>query len=95
MTVQSPGNSFAIKTPALITTVDEATRDRWVVETAQRTVERIRDFQAADEDDGAAVDEYVRMAREEYDLPVENYRRAAIEALESLEADDEQAEASP
>jgi hypothetical protein len=35
------------------------------------------------------------MAREEYDLPVENYRRAAIEALESLEADDEQVEASP
>jgi hypothetical protein len=32
------------------------------------------------------------MAREEYDLPVENYRRTAIDALESLEA--EQAEAS-
>ncbi|WP_336001410.1 RPA family protein [Halorientalis halophila] len=82
--------------PESITTVDEATRNRWIVETAERTIERIRDYQAADEDDGAAVDEYVRMAREEYDLPVENYRRAAIEALESLDAtDDEQVEASP
>ena len=82
--------------PESITTVDEATRNRWIVETAERTIERIRDYQAADADDGAAVDEYVRMAREEYDLPVENYRRAAIEALESLDAtDDEQVEASP
>ena len=94
--------------PESITTVDEATRNRWIVETAERTIERIRDYQAASEDGetatpsqsgggaAAAVDEYVRMAREEYDLPVENYRRAAIEALESLDAtDDEQVEASP
>jgi RPA family protein len=81
--------------PESITTVGEATRDRWVVETAERTIERIQEYQAADGEDGAAVDEYVSMAREEYDLPVENYRRAATEALESLEADDEQVEASP
>ncbi|SDE90783.1 RPA family protein [Halorientalis regularis] len=81
--------------PESITTVGEATRDRWVVETAERTIDRIQRFDAADEEDGAAVDEYVRMAREEYDLPVENYRRAVTEALESLEADDEQVEASP
>jgi len=70
--------------PESITAVDEATRDRWVVETAERTVDRVGAF-----DDGG---EYVEMAREEYDLPVENYRRAAVEALESLEA--ERAEAS-
>ncbi|AQL42907.1 DNA-binding protein [Halorientalis sp. IM1011] len=81
--------------PESITTVDEATRDRWVVETAERTIERIQNYQGADEEEGAAVDEYVQMAREEYDLPVENYRRTAIEALESLEESDEQAEASP
>lgn len=80
--------------PESITTVGEATRDRWVVETAQRTIERIQRFDAVDDDD-AAVDEYVQMAHEEYDLPVENYRRAATEALESLESDDEQVEASP
>jgi RPA family protein len=71
--------------PESITAVDEATRDRWVVETAERTIERIRDFEETDT-------EYARMAREEYDQPVENYRRSAVQALESLEAD--QAEAS-
>ena len=77
--------------PESITEVDAATRDRWVVETAERTLERIQHFQAeTDEDgDGAAVDEYVAMAQEEYDLPVENYRRLVVDALESLEADDE------
>jgi RPA family protein len=71
--------------PESITAVDEATRDRWVIETAERTIERIRDFEETDT-------EYARMAREEYDQPVENYRRSAVQALESLEAD--QAEAS-
>jgi len=73
--------------PESITAVDEATRDRWVVETAERTLDRIEAVQAAGEDDPAA-DEYVAMAREEYDLPVENYRRAALSALEGLEADE-------
>ena len=30
-------------------------------------------------------DEYVEMAHEQYDLPVENYRGAVVDALESLE----------
>jgi len=72
--------------PESISTVDEATRDRWVVETAERTIERIRAFS----EDSA--NEYVQMAHDESDLPVDTYRQAAIEALESLEA--EQAEAS-
>ena len=67
--------------PEAITEVDAETRDRWVVETAERTIDRI----AAFEDDG---NEYARMAREEYDLPVEEYRDAAIAALESLEETD-------
>jgi RPA family protein len=75
--------------PESITEVDAATRDRWVVETARRTLERIEAFAAAADDDSAGVDEYVGMAREEYDLPVENYRRLAVEALESLEDEDE------
>ena len=69
--------------PESITTVDEATRDRWVVETAERTLDRIERFQAED-----AADDYVAMAEDEYDLPVENYRRAVVEALESLETAD-------
>jgi hypothetical protein len=64
--------------PESITEVDAATRDRWVVETARRTVERLEAF----DDEG---NEYARMARERYDLPVESYRDAAIAALESLD----------
>jgi RPA family protein len=78
--------------PESITEVDAATRDRWVVETAERTLERVQAFEADDPDDpddGATVDEYVAMARQQYDRPVENYRRHVVEALESLEADDE------
>ena len=84
--------------PESITTVDEATRDRWVVETAERTVERIRAFEAAESDEGGAVDEYVEMAREQYDPSIENYRRLVVEALETLEetgTDGEPAEPSP
>ncbi len=73
--------------PESITEVSEAVRDRWVVETAERTIERIQTL------DEAEHDEYVQMAHEEYDLPAENYRRAAVEALESLE--EETAEAVP
>jgi RPA family protein len=69
--------------PESITEVDEATRDRWVLETAERTIERIGSF-----DDG---DEYAEMAREEYDGSVRDYKAAIEEALESLEA--EQADA--
>ena len=68
--------------PESITVVDDAARDRWVVEAAERTIERIQSF----DDD---TNEYARMATERYDLPVENYRRAAVSALESLEEDDE------
>lgn len=64
--------------PESITAVDEPTRDRWVVETADRTVERLQAF-----DESAT--EYVRLAREEYGTTVEPYQQAAVEALESLE----------
>ena len=63
--------------PESITAVDEATRNRWVVETAERTLERVEAFENGGE--------YARLAREQYDLPVENYRRVAVEALESLD----------
>jgi len=75
--------------PESITKVDEATRDRWVVETAERTLDRVERFQDETADGDEAIgDEYVAMAREEYDLPVENYRRAVVDALEGLEAAD-------
>jgi hypothetical protein len=66
--------------PESITEVNAATRDRWVVETAQRTLERIESF----DDEG---NEYARMAKEQYDLPTDSYKQAAIGALESLDTE--------
>ena len=66
--------------PESITEVNAATRDRWVVETAQRTLERVESF----DDEG---NEYARMAKEQYDLPVDAYTQAAIGALESLDTE--------
>jgi hypothetical protein len=68
--------------PESITEVDAATRDRWVVETARRTLERIEAF-----DDEA--NEYARMADQEYDLSLGPYREGLISALESLDETDE------
>ncbi|MFC6615910.1 RPA family protein [Halopenitus salinus] len=64
--------------PESITPVDAAVRDRWVAETAERTIERVARF-----DDEA--NEYARMAREHYDLDPETYRAAALSALEDLD----------
>ncbi|WP_254536478.1 RPA family protein [Halomarina litorea] len=70
--------------PESITAVDADTRDRWVVETATRTIERCD----AVEEGG----EYARMAEEHYpETDFEQYRRAALSALEDL--DEESAEA--
>ncbi|EMA65770.1 hypothetical protein C461_13756 [Halorubrum aidingense JCM 13560] len=63
--------------PESITEVDADTRDRWVAETARRTIERVAAF-----DDG---NEYARMAREEYDLDPQTYEAAALSALEDLD----------
>ncbi|WP_144905171.1 RPA family protein [Halobellus captivus] len=67
--------------PESIQVVDAATRDRWVVETAERTLDRIEAF----DEEG---NEYARMAREEYDLPIDRYTESAVSALESLEESD-------
>ena len=75
------GNINVSVRPESITEVDAATRDRWVVETAERTLDRI----AAFDDDG---NEYARMAEEQYDLPLDQYRDLAISALESLDGTD-------
>ena len=66
--------------PESITEVDADTRDRWVAETARRTIERV----AAFDDEG---NEYARMAREEYDSDPQTYKAAALSALEELDDD--------
>jgi len=70
--------------PESISQVDEATRDRWVVEAAERTLDRIRRFNGADPED-PDIDEYVAMAHEEYGDDVEPYRQSVVGALESME----------
>jgi len=75
------GNVNVSVRPESIQVVDAATRDRWVVETAERTLDRIDAF----DDEG---NEYARMSREEYDLPIDRYTESAISALESLEESD-------
>ncbi len=66
--------------PESITIVDEATRSRWVVETAERTLDRIEAFDAGGE--------YAAMAETQYDPDLSIYRDQAIAALESLEESD-------
>jgi len=78
--------------PESISVVDDETRDRWVVETAERTLDRIEAFEAWESEQEAPenastapTNEYAQMAREQYDSPVVNYRNDVIQALESLE----------
>ncbi|GAB3683725.1 RPA family protein [Salinarchaeum chitinilyticum] len=66
--------------PESITVVDQPTRDRWVVEAAERTIERVEAF-----DDETS--EYATMAREEYGDDASEYLEAAIEALETIEGE--------
>jgi len=68
--------------PESITEVDAATRDRWVVETADRTLDRIDAFDEAG-------NEYARMATEQYGDDVSRYSQTVIDGLESLESTDE------
>jgi len=68
--------------PESITEVTADVRDRWVVETAERTLERIQAF----EDEG---NEYAQRAKAEYDLSLSRYREAVIEALEDLDETEE------
>ncbi|WP_115864630.1 RPA family protein [Halorussus litoreus] len=67
--------------PESITLVDASTRDRWVVETAERTLDRIEAF----DDD---TNEYARMADEQYGSDLGQYRQLVISALESLDESD-------
>ena len=67
--------------PESISVVDDATRNRWVVETADRTLDRIEAFDETNE--------YATMAETQYDPDLSVYRDGVISALEDLEADEE------
>ncbi|ESS11994.1 MAG: uncharacterized protein conserved in archaea [uncultured archaeon A07HR60] len=69
--------------PESITTVNAEPRGRWVVETAEQTLDRV----AAFSDEG---NEYARMAERAFStLDVTEYKDVATRALESLDTDDE------
>ena len=72
--------------PESITVVDAETRDRWVTETAQRTIERIEAATAGADADEGEINEYARMAAEQYDRSPEDYREAVVAALEELDS---------
>jgi RPA family protein len=72
--------------PESITVVEESTRDRWVGETGERTVDRIARF-----DD--ETNEYARMAEEQYGVDATAYREMVVEALET--AENAESEATP
>lgn len=72
------GNVNVSLRPEHMTIVDEAARHRWVVETAERTLERLEAF-------GEPGNEYAEMVREEYGGDVSSYRDVVIAALESLD----------
>ncbi len=67
--------------PESISVVDADTRNRWVVETADRTLDRIEAFDETNE--------YATMAETQYDPDLSIYRDGVISALEDLEADEE------
>ena len=64
--------------PESVTVVDARTRDRWVVETAEKTLARLERFA-----DGGG--EYVTMAHTQYGDDVADYEEAVVTALEGIE----------
>jgi RPA family protein len=75
--------------------VDEVTRDRWVAETAEQTLERIKAFLARSgrlDDvnvDAVAVAPAFERACSEYGLDVSPYHEAATDALSGLLSEDD------
>jgi RPA family protein len=75
------GNVNVSLRPEHLTVVDEVTRQRWVTDTARRTLDRIEAF-------GDAGSDYSRLAKDQYGDDIEPYRQAVIEAVESLGTSD-------
>jgi RPA family protein len=71
--------------PEHLSVVTEADRHQWVVETAERTLERLDAFEDPD-------NEYAELARDQYGAMIAKYRETTINALESLEEDQEQSD---
>jgi len=79
------GNTNVSLRPEHLTIVDEAARHRWVIETAERTLDRLEAFDDPN-------NEYAQMAREQYGDMVVKYQEATIRALEGLDDDGDESE---
>lgn len=64
--------------PESISIVDASTRQRWIVETASHTLDRIRDYENTNS-------RYVKLAKEKYTNDIEQYKEATVIALEGLD----------
>ena len=64
--------------PETISVVDEETRNRWILETARQTLDRIKELE-----NGSSP--HLEMIEEHYSLDVEQYRQMIASALESLQ----------
>jgi RPA family protein len=67
--------------PEVVGLVDTLTRKRWIVETAELTLDRIDSFTNSDAP-------YPQMASTQYDAAIDDYREMVLDALESLSEDD-------
>ena len=67
------GNALTSVRPESVHIVDEATRQRWVAETAQRTMERINNLNGNSPD--------ATKAREHYNTEVSVYKQMLVDAL--------------
>jgi RPA family protein len=72
------GNVMTSIRPESVSVVDAVIRDRWVVETARQTLDRIRELE-----EGSS--QNIEMVQEHYSLDLEQYRQMAISALESMQ----------
>jgi len=71
------GNVLTSLRPETISIVNAETRDRWVLETARQTLDRIKRLT-----DGSS--ENLAMVKEHYSLDLEQYRQMVASALESM-----------
>lgn len=71
--------------PEHLSVVTEADRHQWVVETAERTLERLDAFDDPD-------NEYAELSRDQYGAMIGKYRETTINALEGLEGEQEESD---
>lgn len=82
-TYETDKRTYTSIRPKEMTMSNEHIRQRWIVETANRIIDRLQMF--TDEPD----DQYVRLAREEYGTEIERYRNAVVDALENITTSDD------